>query len=168
MPQFLQDASETLTPDELHREVVHALVLADAEHGHDVGMVQSRRGPGFAPEALEVRWGRQPGCGQDLQRDVPAQGFLHSLIDDPHAAASHLAEDAVFAELSGRPVVGFQRSSERAWGQAPDGAEPLHLHEGGKEAVDTFGLIGVPFCVLTQRGPLAASVAPGELLGELD
>ena len=37
---------------------------------------------------------------QDLEGDVPAQRFLHRLVDHAHAAAAHLAQNAVFPQLA--------------------------------------------------------------------
>ena len=75
VPQLVQDAIQALAPDELHGEVVHALVLADAEDRHDVGMVQPRRRPRLAAESLEVGRGHEPGRRQDLERHVPARAI---------------------------------------------------------------------------------------------
>ena len=33
--------------------------------------------------------------GQDLQGDMAAQRLLHGLVDRPHAAPAHQAEDAI-------------------------------------------------------------------------
>jgi hypothetical protein len=58
--QLVQDVVQALALDELHCEVVHALVLADAEDRHDVGMVQTCRRPRLTPEAFEVGRRHQP------------------------------------------------------------------------------------------------------------
>ena len=56
-PQLLDDPIQSLAADILHREVVRPLVLAHAEHRHDVRVVQPRRRPRLEPEPLDVRLG---------------------------------------------------------------------------------------------------------------
>jgi hypothetical protein len=61
-------------------------------------VVQPGRGFGLTLEAadalgVEGRLGRQ-----DLEGDVPAERFVDGLVDDAHAAAADLAEQAVLAE----------------------------------------------------------------------
>ena len=85
--------------DELHRVVVDALVLADAEHRNDVGVVQPCRRPSLAAKALQVRRREQVVGGQHLQSDVPAQRLLHGFVNNAHAAAGYFAQDPVLAEL---------------------------------------------------------------------
>ena len=76
-----QDVVQALALDELHGVVVQALVLADAEDRHDVGVVQPGRGPGLAPEPLQPGRSRPAMEGQHLQGHVPAQRFLDRLVD---------------------------------------------------------------------------------------
>ena len=45
---------QAVTADELHGIEQHAVTLAHAEDGDDVGVMQSRRRLGFAAEALMV------------------------------------------------------------------------------------------------------------------
>ena len=68
------------------------LVLADAEDGHDIGMMQPGRGAGLAVEPLD-RGRRGVVREQDLQRRAAAQGQLDRLVDDPHAPSADLADD---------------------------------------------------------------------------
>ena len=74
-------------------------VLADAEDRHDVGVVQSRRGPRFPLEPLLLLRVRQHLLWQHLQRHMPPQGHLLGLVDDAHAAATDLPDDPVVAQL---------------------------------------------------------------------
>ena len=84
--------------DELHRVVVHVAVAADGEDRHDVGMVQPRDGLGFAAEPLHrllVGHGREP---QHLERHFALERRLLGLIDNAHAAAADLTDDAELAQ----------------------------------------------------------------------
>src|SRR5207302_190785 len=55
--------------------------------------------PGLSAEPLQPAGVGQALEWEHLQRHVPAQRLLDRLVDDPHAAAGHLAEDAVLPEL---------------------------------------------------------------------
>ena len=90
---------EALALDELHHVVGRFVLLADAEDRHDVGMVQLGGGPGLALEPPPLLDVSERLRGQDLEGDVPAERDLLGLVDDPHAAAADLAEDAIVAEL---------------------------------------------------------------------
>ena len=57
-PDLVQHRVERQPPDELHDVEVNALVLADAEDRHDVGVVQPGGGLGLAVEADRGSWGR--------------------------------------------------------------------------------------------------------------
>ena len=88
--------------DELHDVVVQAVLLADAEDRHDVGVVQLGRRPRLALEAAQLPRVEQGVAGQHLDGHVPAQGELLRLVDDPHAAAAHLPQDLVIPQLPQR------------------------------------------------------------------
>jgi len=87
---LLEDFIQRLSLDELHGIVMHALVLADPVDLHDVRVMQAGRGPCLAPEPFQVSWWRQAVEGEHLEGHVPAQRFLHGLVDHAHAAAAHL------------------------------------------------------------------------------
>ena len=53
---------------------------------------------GLAKEPLQPRGRGHPGRRQDLQRHVPAERLLLRLVDDPHAAAADLPQDAEVAQ----------------------------------------------------------------------
>ena len=50
-PGFREQLRERLSPHQLHRDEVDALVLLDREHGDDVGMVERSNGFGLALES---------------------------------------------------------------------------------------------------------------------
>ena len=85
-------------------------MLADAEDRHDVGVVQLGRRPRLALGTRSRLASSSSACRQHLQGDVPAQRVLLGLVDDAHAAAADLAEDAVVAQLPQRR----QRLPDRA------------------------------------------------------
>ena len=74
------------------------VLLADAEDRHDVGVVQVGRGAGLAVEAADLLGVEQGRRAQDLQRHATAERLLLGLVDDAHAAAADLAEDAEIAQ----------------------------------------------------------------------
>ena len=91
--------------DELHGVVEVVAVLADVEDRHDVGVMHPRRGFCLTLKSDLRRGISRARSGQHLEGDAPAQGLLLGLVDDAHAAAADLAEDAVVAE----PVPGVCR-----------------------------------------------------------
>ena len=76
-----------------------AVVLAHAEDRDDVGVVQPRRGPRLPLEPQHLLRVGQRRIGEDLQGHAAAERLLLGLVDDAHAAAADLAEDAVVAQL---------------------------------------------------------------------
>src|SRR5262249_37069307 len=54
-PYLLQHGIQALTLDKLHGVVVNPLALADAEHRHNVAMMQLGGSPCLAAEAFQVR-----------------------------------------------------------------------------------------------------------------
>ena len=96
--------------DELHHVVMDAVLLADAEDGHDVGVVQPGGRLRLAKKPLQARGRGHPGRRQDLQRHVPAERLLLRLVDDAHAAAADLPQDAEIAQpLQRRPAKAGRR-----------------------------------------------------------
>ncbi len=98
LPGIGQDIRQAAPLDKLHRVVMDAALAADGEDRHDVGMVQPRDGLGLAMEPLHgllVRDGAEP---EDLQGHPTAERGLLGLVDDAHAAAADLADDAEIAE----------------------------------------------------------------------
>ncbi len=67
-------------------------------------MVQPRRRPRLAAEALQAGRVAGDGQGQHLESDASSQGLLLGLVDDAHAAPADLAQDAVIPQaLQRRP-----------------------------------------------------------------
>ena len=97
--QLIQHGVEPLALDELHDVIRRVFLLAHAEDRHDVGVVQLGRGPGLALESPALLGVSERLRRQDLERDVAAQRDLLGLVDDAHAAAADLAENAIVAQL---------------------------------------------------------------------
>src|SRR5262249_48221656 len=93
--QLLEDGIGGLALAALHGIEEHPPVLPDLVDRDDISVVQPGRGPRFAAEPLLAAGVLAEGGREDLQGDVPAQRELLGLVDDPHAAPAHLAEDAV-------------------------------------------------------------------------
>src|SRR5206468_1841333 len=66
--------------------------------GGDVGVVELGRGLGLDVEPLELLGVGDGGEGEDLEGDAAVERELLGLVDDPHAAAAHLAEQVEIAQ----------------------------------------------------------------------
>ena len=138
--QLLHYLRQALAFDELHGVVVDAAFDADGVDRDDVRVVERGGGAGFVLEAGELLLVEHRGEGQHFQGDAAAERDLLGFVDDAHAAAADLAEDAEVAEVDfarcwmldtgcwmGRGLVGQLRSDV--------------LHE--VEVAETFGqLVG--------------------------
>jgi hypothetical protein len=76
---------------------MHAAFAADAVDGHDVRILQARRGAGFVLEALQLAGIHGRGEGQDFERDAAAERDLLGFVDNPYAAATNFADYAKVA-----------------------------------------------------------------------
>ena len=142
-------------------------MLADAEDGHDVGVMQPRRGLGLALEPLDhLAVGARPGR-EDLQGHVAAQRLLDRLVNDPHPAPADLADDPIIAERLERRAT--ERSSR--CGPARRGADRraglFHLDQGREQLPDFLGQLGVRGDELRQGRPLPGAEPRQERLGQL-
>ncbi len=54
LPDLADDVGQGAAVDELHGELVHAVLAAHPEDRHDFRVVQLRRGLGFGPEPAEL------------------------------------------------------------------------------------------------------------------
>jgi hypothetical protein len=105
-------------------------------------VVQPGRGPGLALEA-EPLPGVERAARQDLEGHAPAEGNLFRLVDDAHAAAADLAQDAVIAQpLQRRRGLGL---SLRLRVDLPG---LLHLDQGREQVLDVAGHVGIAIQVL--------------------
>ena len=89
--EFLQHLVKSQAGNELHDVIRHTVLLADAENGNNVGVVQLG---GRFRLALEAQLGlgiEKHVFGQHLQGYVAAEGDLLGLVDDAHAAPANLS-----------------------------------------------------------------------------
>ncbi len=158
--QLLDDQIEPLALDELHRVKLDVAVLSDLEDRHDIRVVQTGRGAGLVAEAVQGLGVAEGAARQDLQRHATAEGDLLGLVDDPHAAAADLAEEAEVADLSrGRRGLG-RLAAARVLADLLGLLEPDHRRE---HLADLVGQIGIAVDVLLERRPLAPAIPRGEL-----
>ena len=95
--------------DELHREEVLPIDLADLEDRDDVRVLQPRRRLGLGAEPLDVLVVREPARQDHLERHDPAQVHLPGAIDHAHTAAGDFGDQLIVAEPLGRRLEGARR-----------------------------------------------------------
>ena len=127
--QLSDQRGEALPVDELHRVVVDAALAADRVHRHDPLVLHVGRRQGLGLEALEAAGVDGRGERQDLERDPPPQRDLLGLVDDPHPAPAHLAQEAEVAELADARR-GY-RPAHRACGRSGPRASPRPAARSG-------------------------------------
>jgi hypothetical protein len=89
---------QRLPLQQLHADEGLALVLVDVVDGADVRVIQGGRGPGFTPEPFEGDLVAKELLGQELQCDGSVETGVLGLVDDTHASATELLEDAVVGD----------------------------------------------------------------------
>ena len=99
---------------------------------------------------------------------MPAQRFLHRLVDHAHAAAADLPQDAVVAHLLRRPAARglCRRPGERAGGVPGAGLEVAHDGDRLQQLTQLLGQLGVPGLVFRDRRILAALLPVEELFDQ--
>jgi hypothetical protein len=154
---------QTLSLDVLHRVVVDPVMLADAEHGNDVRVMQPSGGPRFQAKSLQMHGIEQPGGGQHLERDVPVQGPLDGFVDDAHPAAADFSNDGKIADLAKH--TGRDR---RLAVQAVVGlGMPLQQRKRRQQFTQLVGQLGAAARVLFDAGSLAGPQPGDEDVGDL-
>ena len=93
-----QHRVEVLPFEELHRDEVPALGLADVVDRADVGVVENRRGARLALEPHDAVGPVERLVDDELQRDVPAEPDVLGFIDDAHAALAEHSQNAVVGD----------------------------------------------------------------------
>ncbi len=99
----------------LHGDERSAVLLADIVDRADMWMVQRRCGLGFTLEATE-----RIGIGgevlrNELERNGTMQPRIFGFVDDAHAAAAELLEDAVVGERLTDQRIGVARHQRRLY-----------------------------------------------------
>jgi len=72
-----------------------AVLLADLMNRADVGMIESRSGAGFATKAFKGLRVASDIVGQELEGHEAAEFRVFCFVDDAHAAATELLQNAV-------------------------------------------------------------------------
>src|SRR5262249_32294284 len=137
-----------------------------AEDRHEVGAMKLCRGFGLAEESLDDPGG--PGCAgrKHCNRDVPVERFLLRLVDDPHASAAQLAQDAeVVKSFQDWPAAG-QAGPSGGGRRVGVHLEVLDEEERREKFLKLPGTFGSPREKLAHGWPLAAAHPVQELLGQ--
>ncbi len=103
---FPQPRLQALALDQIHREVVSPIVLADLEDADDAGMIQVGGGFRLDAEPLHVLPVGKPTRQDHLDRHQAVQADLPGLVHDPHAPFAELVQEHVVAKI-------FDRGSDR-------------------------------------------------------
>src|SRR5438552_4722195 len=93
------------TFEQLHHDELLLIMLTDLIHRADIRMIERRSSTRFAQEPLERALIFCQILGQELQGHRSLQDKVFGTVNDPHAAASELFENA---------VVGHSRAKHRA------------------------------------------------------
>src|SRR5262245_50720150 len=118
-----QPIAQTWSRDEFQRQKGLALELADLQDLHDAGMMKTCGHLGLAAKTLAGGRIRKDDSAQQLQSDAAITRLMDSLVNYSHAAAAHLADDAIFAESLRGWVLRDRRSRELPGDFFYDGGE---------------------------------------------
>ena len=95
----LAPVRERFTLEQLHHQIVDAVLVTDVEERADVRVVELRDGARLALETGADLGGRGQARGQHLDRDIAAEAGVVGAIDLAHAAGAKGGEDPVGTEL---------------------------------------------------------------------
>ena len=109
---LLQDRGQVPPVDELHRQELDAVALAEIEDAQDVGVRHAARELDLALEALEDLGVLGDVRPDELQRDVAVQALVVHEVDGAHSAHAEEALDAV-------PLADLEAGGQNDRGHAP-------------------------------------------------
>ena len=89
---------QTLAFQPLHDDEGMAAVIVDFMDGANVGVIQPRRGPGFALEAVQRLAVAQQIVGNELQGNMASEAHVFRLIDNAHAATADFSQNAIVGD----------------------------------------------------------------------
>ena len=92
--------AERLPLEQLHHDEVLRFVFFDRVHRADVRVIECRRRPRLALEALESRSVLGELGRQELQRHAPPEPRVLGLVDDTHPAGAELRRHAIVRDCS--------------------------------------------------------------------
>ena len=98
----LEARRQRLPLQQLHDQVVHAVLVPDVVERADVGVVERRSGAGFALEARLELGGIGERLGEHLDRHLPVEAGVPRAIDLAHAACSERRHDFIRPEFRSR------------------------------------------------------------------
>ncbi len=87
---------------QFHGDEVLPILLVDFVDGADIGMVQSGSGAGFPLKTLDRLPVTRVLRRQELQRHAAAELRVFRAVDDTHASAAELFQDAIVGDASTR------------------------------------------------------------------
>jgi hypothetical protein len=90
-----QDLPERAAIDELHDEEAPAGGFLESVERRDIGMIQRREHPGFAPEPRHAIAVREKCVEDDLDGDITAKSRVTGAVDGSHAAFTGQFDDVV-------------------------------------------------------------------------
>ena len=102
---------EAAALDELHAEIMLAVLGADLVDGQDVRVIEVGGGLGLGAKAAHVGGRSQVPRQNHFERHVAAQADLPRLEDDAHAAAGDLLAQFVVAQDAHRALAGGRRQA---------------------------------------------------------
>ena len=82
-----------------------ALLLIDRVNRADVRVIERGRRARFATETFERGRVERPPLGEELESDEAAEAGVLGLVDDPHAAAAELLDNAVLRDRAADHVI---------------------------------------------------------------
>ena len=84
--------------EEFHHDEGAAILLADVVNGADVGMIERRRGLGFALKTAQGLGIAGDFIGKELEGDKTVEAGVLRLVNHAHAAAPQLFDDPVVGD----------------------------------------------------------------------
>ena len=103
---------QRLAFDQLHRDEMLAVVLADVVDGADVGVIQRRGRARFAPQPFRSLRVRDEVWRQELEGDGATESGVSGAIDHAHAAGAQRRLDAIVPDrLADRGGSNYRRAA---------------------------------------------------------
>ncbi len=159
-PQFVQHFVQSATGNKLHYVVASSLLFANPIHRDNIGVMQTSRGTCFAQKPLAPTAVSQCRGQQHFQRDASTERLLLSLVNDTHAAATQLANNAIVPHpFQDRP---WRDTCGKQWIGRHDA---FHCHQRGEQSLYPLGQFGILGDVFAEGWTLIAPVPSDEFLG---
>jgi hypothetical protein len=105
-------------------------------------MVQRGGGAGFVFETGQLLAVEHRGERQNLERDAPAERDLLRFVNDAHAAAPHLTQDAEVAEEAGRGSVFLGTAGQASSGTRSSGRRGMRVFATANLRLERLAYLG--------------------------